>query len=468
MAADYQLVIIGAGLSGLAAGIRAARFGAKTLIVEQHHRAGGLNSWYTQAGRLLESGLHAMTNCVPPERKKAPLNLIFRQLNLSRRDFLIQEQWTSEIVFPGASLAFANDPALLAAEVERQFPGSGTAFQSLREAVAAFDPYKPAPWQSARAFVLAHLREPLLADMLLLPLMLYGNAEEHDMALSAFVILFRAVFEEGLFRPAGGIRGLLDLLLRQYENFGGEIRFQADVEALLTQGDRVTGLRLTDGTAISAEAVISTAGLPETMRLTADAPVQWPQAASACCGAMSFTETISVLPESARESVRQDRTMIFYHQGQSLRYQRPEALQDASWGIICFPEHFGETQTAGGEFSVRVSNPASFPHWQELRAQSAEAYRLAKQQCRAEAVAASESYVGSYANHTLHQDTFTPLTIARFTRKAGGAIYGSPVKVASGETPWTNLFLAGTDQGLVGIVGAMMSGISIVNQRFLR
>ena len=55
--ADYQLVIIGAGLSGLAAGIRAARFGTKTLIVEQHHRAGGLNSWYTFHGHLLETGL---------------------------------------------------------------------------------------------------------------------------------------------------------------------------------------------------------------------------------------------------------------------------------------------------------------------------------------------------------------------------------------------------------------------------
>ena len=57
--ADYQLVIIGAGLSGLAAGIRVARFGTKTLIVEQHHRAGGLNSWYTFHGHLLETGLHA-------------------------------------------------------------------------------------------------------------------------------------------------------------------------------------------------------------------------------------------------------------------------------------------------------------------------------------------------------------------------------------------------------------------------
>ena len=34
--ADYQLIIIGGGLSGLAAGIRAARFDQKVLVLEQH------------------------------------------------------------------------------------------------------------------------------------------------------------------------------------------------------------------------------------------------------------------------------------------------------------------------------------------------------------------------------------------------------------------------------------------------
>ena len=43
--ADVQLVIIGGGLSGIAAGIRAARFGLDTLILEQHTIPGGLNSY---------------------------------------------------------------------------------------------------------------------------------------------------------------------------------------------------------------------------------------------------------------------------------------------------------------------------------------------------------------------------------------------------------------------------------------
>ncbi len=48
-----------------------------------------------------------------------------------------------------------------------------------------------------------------------------------------------------------------------------------------------------------------------------------------------------------------------------------------------------------------------------------------------------------------------------------GAIYGSPTKIKDGDIGYENMFLAGTDQGFLGIVGSMLSGISIVNQQVL-
>ena len=104
---SYQLLIIGGGLSGLAAGIRAARFGYRTLILEQHGLPGGLNSYYLRQGRLLETGLHAMTNCAAPGDKQAPFNRLFRQLQLSRKQFHVHEQIGSEIKYPGRSATLA-------------------------------------------------------------------------------------------------------------------------------------------------------------------------------------------------------------------------------------------------------------------------------------------------------------------------------------------------------------------------
>lgn len=130
--AEYQLIIIGGGLSGLAAGIRAARFGTKTLILEQHTLPGGLNSFYVRQGRLFETGLHAMTNCAAPGEKHAPLNRLFRQLRLSRKQFTLHEQIASEIRFAGRCLLFTNDPGVLENEIAREFPDCIDRFRQLK------------------------------------------------------------------------------------------------------------------------------------------------------------------------------------------------------------------------------------------------------------------------------------------------------------------------------------------------
>ena len=69
---------------------------------------------------------------------------------------------------------------------------------------------------------------------------------------------------------------------------------------------------------------------------------------------------------------------------------------------------------------------------------------------------------------TTLMDTFTPTTIKHFTSHINGTLYGSPTKRRDGSTKYKNLFLAGTDQGYVGIVGAMLGGIAVANNQILR
>ena len=52
-----SFVVIGGGLSGLAAAIRLARYSDSVLVLERHSRVGGLNSYYYRNNRLFETGL---------------------------------------------------------------------------------------------------------------------------------------------------------------------------------------------------------------------------------------------------------------------------------------------------------------------------------------------------------------------------------------------------------------------------
>lgn len=457
--AEYHLVIIGAGLSGLAAGIRAARFGRRVLLLEQHWQPGGLNSYYFRQGRLLETGLHAMTNFAPPGVKHAPLNRLFRQLKLSRQEFETHEQMGSEVVFPEQSLRFSNDPALLTAEIGRAFPDAVDGFVRLLAAVNGYDPFAPAPRSSARGFLGRFIPDPLLADMLLLPLMVYGNAEEEDMDLAQFVIMFRAIFLEGFFRPAATIKEFLDLLVARLQEYGGELRYRAPVAKIVREGEQVVGVRLASGEEISAEAVLSTVGIPGTAALA-----DWPLDRAAYSGRMSFMESITLIPRQHRPPLRSDRTIIFYNTRAQFSYRRPLEPLDPSWGVICFPENFQGLPPAD-PLQIRVTNAANYDLW---KAADPDAYARLKEEWGERSAAQVGKLIGNYRQDRVYEDRFTPVTIERFTAKAWGAVYGSPIKLKDGRTPYANLFIAGTDQGYLGIVGAMLSGVTIVNQHLLR
>ncbi|MDH4319264.1 MAG: FAD-dependent oxidoreductase [Desulfobulbaceae bacterium] len=458
LSSEYQLIIIGGGLSGIAAGIRAARFGLKVLILERHTIAGGLNSYYRRHGFLFETGLHAMTNYAAVGDKRAPLNRLFRQLKIPRKSFQTHEQIGSRILFKDYHLNFTNNIEIFRAEIRNVFPECIARFDQLVATVRDYDPFVVTPWRSTRKILSEILGHRILEDMLLLPLMVYGNSEEHDMDFSQFVIMFQAVFLEGFFRPAGTIRDFLNELLQHYKENGGEIRFRSGVQRIMESGGRIEGVELTNGEIIKAAMVLSTVGLPGTAKLTG-----WPDDPEHYRGQMSFMESIGILPVSQRGPSHLQSTIIFYNLENTFDYCRPSQALDTSWGVICFPENFKGLEVKD-HFQIRVTNPANYEIWKNA---GPEEYKNLKEEWRNRSVEVVSGIIGDYDDACICRDAFTPVTIERYTAKEEGAVYGSPVKIKDGRTPWPNLFVAGTDQGFLGIIGSMLSGVSMVNQHVL-
>ena len=127
----YDTIIIGAGMSGLAAGIRLAYYDQRVCILERHTTIGGLNSFYRLRGRDYDVGLHALTNVTPKGTKTGPLARLLRQLRLRWDDFAIAPQLGSEIAFPGARLKFDNNDRTLRDEVAWAFPHEADNFDRL-------------------------------------------------------------------------------------------------------------------------------------------------------------------------------------------------------------------------------------------------------------------------------------------------------------------------------------------------
>jgi len=465
--AHYDVAIIGAGMSGLAAGIRLAHFGKRVCIFERHNVVGGLNSFYSIAGRKYDVGLHAMTNFVPPEVKGTPLGKILRQLRIDRDELDLCPQRRSFVRFPGVELAFSNDFAVLDAEVARAFPRQADAFRALVSDIRAFDDTTTAPSSMmARQMIRRHISDPLLEDMLLCPLLYYGSAQEGDVEAVQFVIMFKSIFLEGLARPFEGVRLVLRVLADRYRMSGGERRMKCGVSRIEIRGGNVSALVLDSGEEVTADFVFSSAGAVETLRMCSDQPER---ASEAEIGRLSFIETIQVLSAQPAD-LGWNETIVFFNDSEKLHYERPAGQVDVRSGVICIPNNFDFGGRVMDEGFIRTTCLANYDLWQGL---PEEDYRADKKRWFAAATENAQRFLATVGSGRVHAatvatDMFTPRTITTFTGHLSGAIYGAQTKVRDGHTPYGNLFLCGTDQGYLGIVGAMLSGITIANAQGLR
>jgi phytoene dehydrogenase-like protein len=458
----YDTIIIGAGMSGLAAGIRLAHFEQRVCILERHSTIGGLNSFYRFGGRNYDVGLHALTNFVPKGTRRGPLAKLLRQLRFAWDELSLSPQLGSTIAFPGIRLNFSNDFELLLSEVARHFPRQKDGLKRLVDELADYDQLGQADTgQSARQVVARYIDDPLLAEMIFCPLLFYGGARQHDMDFGQFTIMFRAIFLEGLARPLAGVRLILKKLVSKFKKLGGELRLRTGVDRITVKDGSVEAVVLEDGTTLHAKNVLSSAGWPETMRMCDDLnPVE---EETNGVGELSFVESISILDEEPRR-LGCDRTIVFYSDSEKFDYVKPDDLVDVRSGVICSPNNFAYSEPLE-EGVMRITSLANYDRWAEL---DPDAYRLAKLRCYDQIVESAVRFVPDFRRSVIATDTFTPTTIRRFTGRQNGAVYGAPDKRFDGRTHLDNLYICGTDQGFVGIVGTIVSGIAVANQYLLK
>ena len=460
---DYDTIIIGAGLSGLAAGIRLAYYEQKVCILERHYTIGGLNSFYRLRGRDYDVGLHAVTNYATKGDKRGPLAKLLRQLRMGWEDFALAPQIGSTIAFPDVRIDFSNDVDLLQSEVARVFPQQKDSFRRLLGQILDYDDLNQDVFElSGRQILAGTITDPLLVEMLLCPLMWYGNAREDDMDWGQFCIMFRALYLEGMGRPHAGIRLILKNLVRRFRAVGGELKLRAGVASIRIEGDRAVGVVLDSGQELTGRKILSSAGAVETLRLCdhlgESAPIR--------AGQLSFIESLSVLDRPPK-LIGNDRTIVFFNDSTTFHWRRPEQeLCDVRTGVICSPNNFAYAADEGelADNLIRVTALADFGRWKSL---DEDQYRVEKLRWYDRLAASAVRFIPDFRSRVIETDLFTPTTIRRFTGHENGAIYGAPHKQLDGTTRVKNLYLCGTDQGYLGIIGSLISGVAMANRHCL-
>lgn len=451
----YDAVIIGAGMSGMAAAIRLSMFDKKVLLLEKHVISGGLNSYYRRAKRDFDVGLHALTNFAGKKEKNKPLKKLLKQLRIPYDELKLCEQKQSLISFPDCSLSFTNDIEFFKNSISEKFPDQIDGFNKLVDHIIQFDEVNlENKYQSAKEVIASYISSPLLREMIICPLLIYGSAWEHDMDFSQFAIMFKAIYLEGFARPDGGVRTIINLLLKRLEEVGADVRFRCGVEKIIEDNGKVKSVITTKGEEFTTDLIISSAGYPETLAMLDQAPSE----VKPRTGKMSFVESI-LITNKKPFSFDQKNTIIFANNSETYNYSMPSSHTDYESAVLCFPNNFENDDYEEGV--LRATFMANYSLWNEM---PKETYKEQKETAKNKSIEMFAKFMpGFNSDHIVFSDTFSPTTVKKYTNHFGGTVYGSPDKSRDGRTPIDGLVLCGTDQGFLGIIGSALSGISMAN-----
>jgi len=319
-------------------------------------------------------------------------------------------------------------------------------------------------YMSSRLVLDEYIGDELFRNMLLCPMMYYGSASADDMDFSMFALLYKSIFKEGMSRPAGqGIKLILRLLKARFLESGGELKLNTPVRKIVCKDGVASGVVTAKGEFLETSNVLSSAGYLETIYLCNQKPTLDQSVPS---GDISFIETIAVFNENFAPA--HEETILFYNSSGEFKFNKPEGLASFDNGIICFPMNFkfkDDDQTPG--YSIRSSTLANCDYWMDMPEGN---YKHMKAFASSRLLKKTSEVTGipDLEENSVMIDTATPRTYFRFSGHINGAIYGTPFKIRDGRTYIDNLYICGTDQGFLGITGAMFSGITIANIHLLK
>jgi phytoene dehydrogenase-like protein len=276
-----RIVIVGGGLAGLSAGCYALGNGWQATIVEHNLGLGGVCTAWTRGDYVVDGCIHWLTG--------GPFAGIYDELAITRRVPVrpLDEFFTSIDVATGRRVVIARDPDRLRRELLSIAPDDGDAIGALLAGAARIADLSPPIdrppeiertrdrladlWamrhqipdlvhfrETIGAWCSANVRSGALRALL-------GRVVGDDVPMVVLLMVLGYLGRGWLSRPVGGTAAFRDALIDRYVSLGGAARVHTTVEEILVSGDRAHGVRLTDGTAIDADVVVSAASGPETL-----------------------------------------------------------------------------------------------------------------------------------------------------------------------------------------------------------
>jgi phytoene dehydrogenase-like protein len=268
-----SVIIVGAGMGGLAAGIYGQASGYETQIFEQHALPGGQCAAWKRKGYTFDACIHHLFGCA----RGSKIYRLWEELGAMPRDLVPTEECVSVAAPDGKMFNDYWETDLLRHHMEALSPADSGEIEKYVKAIRQFSKvdFLGEAVMGSRAGLAAMLprvlpvarwfgpdmekyakryEDPFLRRAM--PLVEYSLPE---IPLMIHLVKHAYGLDKNIAWPVGGAAAFARSIEKKYTGMGGEVHYGSPVREILTHGGRAMGVRLEDGTEERGDIVISNA-----------------------------------------------------------------------------------------------------------------------------------------------------------------------------------------------------------------
>jgi len=272
-----KIIVIGSGFGGLATACRLAARGYEVEIFEKRDKLGGRGYVYEMNGFKFDGGPTVIT---------APFMFddIFQAAGRNRADyveFVPVNPFYRIFNHQGKEFNYNNDPEYILSEIDRWSPEDKKGYQEFiattkpifekgfveladQPFLHVTDMLKVAPdlirlqsYKSVYQYVSQFVSNDFLRMVFSFhPLLVGGNPFE---TTSIYAMIHYLEREWGVFFAKGGTGAIVDAMEKLFKELGGKVHLKAEIQEILVEDKKVSGVRLADGSIHRADAIVSNA-----------------------------------------------------------------------------------------------------------------------------------------------------------------------------------------------------------------
>jgi phytoene dehydrogenase-like protein len=418
-----SIIIIGAGMGGMAAGIYGQMNGYETQIFEMHTRPGGQCASWQRKGYTFDACIHHFFGCKPGS---SPYQL-WHEVGAMPRELVNIEECTAVASPDGKMFIDYYDLERLKETLLKLSPADSKMIEQYIRAIKSFANNKVGSALTSGSFwKMVAIFPSMLSIRKWMKLNMRDFAERFSdpFLRKAFALLIYSDPNSPLFfhllRHAGGVNGNIQWpvggaaefaksIEKRYLEAGGKVHYSSRVEKVLVENDKAVGVKLTDGSEHRADIIISNADGRKTIFDMLDGKYINETVRGYCAPRSDETPfAIDVFLGVNRDLSREPSSLVMLlGQPVTIANHKYESIEAQLYG-------FDKTMAPPGKGAIKVELPASYAYWKQLYNDDREKYKQEKQKVAEWIIEILESHFHGIKNQIEVIDVATLMTWERF------------------------------------------------------